>query len=112
MPCVSELPDLVEVAAHFEADGGQLLTISHDLVIDGRSIETVRTFAERRGYVFPILVFPGDDLDAVVERFDIPGPIPFTLAVNADGEVVDTHEGVAGPERLAEMMRAALGKSE
>ncbi len=72
----------------------------------------MRAFADKQGYKFPVLVFPGDALDAVVERFDIPGPIPYTIAVDKNGVVVDTHEGVADRERLVAMMRRALGKTE
>ena len=38
------------------------------------------------------------------------GAIPFTLALNADGKVVDTQRGGAGKERFEEMVAAALGE--
>ena len=37
----------------------------------------------------PILIFDGPDCDAINERFELPGPIPYTLAIDRSGAVVD-----------------------
>jgi hypothetical protein len=95
------------------ARGGELLLVSHDLVLEGRTpqptLEAVRRFAKERKIRAPIRIFDGDALDRVIEHFELPGPLPFTAAVNAAGEVVDRHEGGADRERLAELAQRALG---
>ena len=114
MPCVAELPDLVEVAAEHADAGLQLLLVSHDLAAPGADpdvVDKVRSFARTREYTVPIRVFRGEDYEAVLDRLDLPGPIPFTAAYDANGVIVDRHEGAADRARFEAMARAALGDS-
>lgn len=67
-------------------------------------------FIEEWGIDYPNLLYDEEDTKAMDEQFDLPGPIPVTLAFNAAGEIVDRQEGVTGIDRLREMMRVALGK--
>lgn len=113
-PCVAELPELLEVAAEYEDDGGRVLGISYDLMIPGvaRSEveDLVRRFLVARDLPLPTLIYDAPDYDAIDARFELPGAIPVTLALDRAGNVVDRHEGEASRERFDEMMRRALGR--
>lgn len=111
-PCVAELPELSEIANEYRDRGGEVLTVSYDLMVPDDSPETVpgrvREFLTRHGYRFPVFVYDADDYDAINERFQLPGPIPVTLAIDAEGRIVDRHESAAGADRFREMMERAL----
>jgi thiol-disulfide isomerase/thioredoxin len=113
-PCVAELPDLVEVAHAYRERGGRVVGISYDLMVPGpdpATIEsTMRSFLQRRELDFPVLIYDEDDEDAINERFDLPGGLPITLAIDRHGQIVDRQDGQAGKERFDEMMRRALAK--
>lgn len=113
-PCVAELPDLVEVARAYEAEGGRVVGVSYDLMVAGADPTTVeddvRAFLAARDLAdFDVLVYDEIDYEAINERFGLPGEVPVTLAVDRDGRIVDRHEGKAGRERFDELMRKALG---
>ncbi len=111
-PCVAELPELFETADEFADQGGNVVTVSYDLMIPGETRDTVRgkleAFAAEKGMEVPILVYDADDYEAINDRFEIPGPIPVTLALDEKGEIVERQHGAAGKERFDEMMRRAL----
>jgi thiol-disulfide isomerase/thioredoxin len=113
-PCVEELPELVEIAHEFKDSGGDVLLVSYDKMVKNDGAEAVRTmvskFATKRGIDPPILIYDAPDLDAINERFDLPGPIPVTLAFDRAGKLVDRVDDQAGKARFAEMMRKALAK--
>jgi hypothetical protein len=107
------MPGLVQVARENDARA-EVLLVSYDLVSDedGRPDqvrERVAKFVGGRGWGLPVLVYDGPDLDALNERFALPGPIPVTLAFDAQGREVDREEDAASAERLAEMLATALG---
>lgn len=111
-PCVAELPELFETGHEFADRNGVVVTVSYDLMIPGETRETVQTkleaFAAEKGMDVPILVYDADDYAAINDRFDIPGPIPVTLALDGSGKIVERQHGAAGKERFDEMMRRAL----
>jgi hypothetical protein len=108
------MPDLVEVAAEHEDEGARVLTVSYDLQIAGAkedvALANVRRFVEARGWRLPVYVYDAPDLDAINEKYELPGPIPVTLAFDAEGNLVDREDGPAGKERFEELMRKALGR--
>jgi thiol-disulfide isomerase/thioredoxin len=112
-PCVAELPELLEVAHEFHDQGGRVLGVSYDLMIpgaDSATIETtVREFLEGRDHHLPTVIYDADDYNAIDEYFELPGPVPYTLAIDKAGNIVDRQEGSASKARFTEMMVAALG---
>lgn len=112
-PCVAELPELVEVAHAWRERGGEVVGVSYDLMIAGAEREDtlteMRAFLDGRGIDLPILIYDELDFAAVDERYDLPGEIPVTLAVDKTGKIVDRQHGKAGKARFEEMMRRALG---
>lgn len=113
-PCVAELPDLVDVARDSEARGGRVLGISFDLLIPDvardEGLQLVVDYLKEQDLALPTLVYDAHDFDAINARFELPGPIPVTLAYDRDGRIVDRHAGEADRERFVEMMQKALGR--
>lgn len=106
-PCVDELPELVEVA------GDALVGVSFDLMVPGADRDgmegSLRRFLGARGLELAVLVYDADDYDALNARFDLPGDVPVTLAIDARGAVVDREEGRASAKRFAAMLARARG---
>jgi hypothetical protein len=106
------MPDLVEVGQKFADRGGQIIAISQDLFVPRATVESVlpkvKATIERLGMDFEVVVYDGE-LDDLNDRFDLPGPIPTTIAIDGDGEIVDREEAAADFERFREMMERALG---
>ena len=100
-PCIGELPALAEVAAEHD-DDVRIVTVALDLAQpfnpDVETAADVHAFARDRGLDLEILVFDGT-AEELVERLDLPGPIPFTYATNRAGERVATQLGEASAER-------------
>ncbi len=112
-PCVAELPDLVEVAHDYRERGGKVVGVSYDLMVAGADarevVPAMREFVTKREIDIPILIYDGLDYEAINDRFELPGEIPVTLAIDKDGKIVDRQHGQAGKVRFDEMMRRALG---
>ncbi|HUR29266.1 MAG TPA: TlpA disulfide reductase family protein [Planctomycetota bacterium] len=113
-PCVEELPELIEVARESALDGGRVVLVSYDLIVPKAKREGMRErvldFAKQRGFEAPIYVYDGPDYEAINARFQLPGGVPVTLAIDAKGQIVEVHDGVADKARFRELMDAALGK--
>ena len=112
VPCVAELPSVVEVAHEYQGRGGSVLLVSYDLMVPGVTRESVRAqveaFVSKRKIDVPVLIYDAPDYDAIDARFELPGEIPVTLAIDGKGRIVDRQEGRAEKERLAELMQRAL----
>ena len=113
-PCVAELPELMATAKEFAGDGGVVLRISYDLMLPNATRDNVmpkmRDFVRKRKIHIPTLIFDDKNYDRINKRFDLPGDIPVTLALDKNGKIVDRQEGTADKERFDEMMRKALGR--
>jgi len=107
-PCVAEMPELVEIAKEHADDGVRVVAISIDLAMPTEidTAEGVRAFAEERGFALPIIVLDGE-LDPFLEAYDLPGPVPYTWVVGADGATAATQLGRATHERFEAMLAAA-----
>lgn len=113
-PCVAEMPELVETAHAWRERGGEVVAVSYDLMLPDVTPqgvrEQVRAFAAERGIDLPIYIYEALDFDAIDSRFDLPGAIPVTLAIDATGAIVDREEGQADRARFEAMMAKALGR--
>ncbi len=111
-PCVAELPDLLQTARAYKDRGGAAIGVSYDLMIPGVTREGVlkqmRAFVAERGIDIPILIYDAEDYDAINQRFDLPGPVPATVAIGRNGTIVDHQNGSADRARFTAMMEKAL----
>jgi thiol-disulfide isomerase/thioredoxin len=111
-PCVAELPGLVETAREFKGRGGELVLVSYDLMIPGVSRDDARTlvtsFVSKRKIEVPVFIYDAEGYDEINARFELPGEVPVTLAIDRHGKIVDRQEGRGDKARWAEMMQRAL----
>lgn len=111
-PCVAEMPELVETAHAWRERGGAVLTVNYDLMLPDVTPQgvrdQVREFASKRGIDLPIYVYEALDFEAIDARFDLPGTIPVTLAIDATGRIVERQEGQADRARFEALMAAAM----
>jgi thiol-disulfide isomerase/thioredoxin len=114
-PCVEELPDLIEVGKEYHRHGGVVVLVSYDLMVPDVTpegiLQQVTEFAADRGMHLPILIYDDDDYESINERFGLPGPIPATVAINAEGEIVDREDAHADKSRFIAMMERAVGST-
>ena len=107
------MPGLVKACRNARGKDVDVLLVSYDLQVpkaDRASVVSrVRKFVERREWGFPVAIFDAADLDAINDRFDLPGPIPVTLVFDENGREVDREEGETEEERFVELVQSALG---
>lgn len=112
VPCVAELPDVIAVAHEYESRGGSVLLVSYDLMVPGVTRESVRAqveaFVSKKKIDVPVLIYDAPDYDTIDARFELPGEIPVTLAIDGQGRIVDRQEGRAEKRRVVELMQRAL----
>jgi thiol-disulfide isomerase/thioredoxin len=114
-PCVAELPDLVAAVKARGDRSVALLLVSYDLNTPGSGLtrETVvplvREFVEKRGLDGDVAIYDGETT-RLDERFDLPGPIPATIVVDASGKVVARHAGAATRAQFDALLEGALAK--
>jgi cytochrome c biogenesis protein CcmG, thiol:disulfide interchange protein DsbE len=115
-PCIAELPELIEVAEEFEAQGLQLVTINYDLMTPGvdpaEMLSSLAEFQAARSLHYPVLVYDGDDYDAIDQALQLPGPIPVTIAFDATGKEVARTESATDAAGFRTLALAALGQSD
>ena len=108
------MPDLVKVVRKYEKDGATGLLVSFDMQTAENGpqlvLEDLRAWLGKRNWGLPVLLYREADPDSINAHFDLPGPIPVTLAFDKNGKLVDREDGASSPERFDEMLRKALGK--
>ena len=108
------MPDLVQVARKYRDQGASVLLVSYDLQVPKAdrvaTLEKVRKFVDARGWGLPVHVFDAPTLAAINERFDLPGPIPLTLAFDKEGREVGRLEDAASRDEFERLMLRALGR--
>jgi thiol-disulfide isomerase/thioredoxin len=86
-PCRREIPLLMELQKHHEADGVQIVGIA----VDFR--EDVLKYAEAMKIDYPLLIGEQDGLEAV-DAFGIDAVgFPYTVFMDAKGNIITTHIG-------------------
>lgn len=105
MSCVTELPDLVQVAR--ETPDLDVLLVSYDLQLPRADRTTIAArvgkFVQERKWDLPVAVIEADDIEGLGDYFELSGGIPVTLAIDKFGHVVDREEGPCDPARFAEL---------
>ena len=86
-PCISEMPDLGEIAASYDRSEFQIIGIVSDVTenADERMIDTARNLVEDTGANYPHLLLNKSLLENLVGEVDA---VPTTFFVNRKGEVL------------------------
>jgi cytochrome c biogenesis protein CcmG/thiol:disulfide interchange protein DsbE len=85
-PCKKEIPHLIELQKQFEAQKLQLALIAVD---SPRSQKQIKPYVTGKGWTVPVLL----DANGQVMKKLKGGNPPYTMLVNAKGEVLYSHSG-------------------
>jgi len=86
-PCKEEMPHLQKMHGELKDKGFTVLSIATD---DARSAGRVKPYIKKNGYSFPVLL---DRDSTVIGTYNPPKTLPYTVVVDASGEVVKRHSG-------------------
>ena len=85
-PCIEELPHLEKIYSDLKEKGLKVFAIS----VDGeKTAAKVEPFAKTKGMQIPVLLDPNGDVARAFYAKDV----PFTVLLNAAGDIVYTHSG-------------------
>lgn len=107
-PCVDELPDLAGLETRFASAKVKVLGVSSDLILEDDSPElrekVIATLREA-GVGYPNVLYKGS-ADPLLEAFELPGSIPYSILYDADGHEVWRWSGRI---RLPDLEKAIAG---
>lgn len=86
-PCKEEMQHLQAIYKELEPKGFVVLSISTD---DARTASQVKPFIRTKAYTFPVLL---DSSSAVVGVYNPNKTLPWTVIIDKQGNVVETHAG-------------------
>ena len=123
-PCVEEFPELVKIARKFGLREFELITISMD---GAKGKDTVKTFLEKNHASLPdrlkpslkaegrttnSYIFNGTNQEELIKALDPkwPGPIPHSVLVSPNGDIIWSHNGEVNGEELRAKVLETLGR--
>lgn len=98
-PCVREMPAFERLKEEFGEDIG-VITVNC-----GDDEETIRSFMEKNGYTFPVVL----DEDYGVSMLYPTNGIPYTVILDEEGNVTHISTGAANADKMYEAYKEALG---
>ncbi|PWB58850.1 MAG: TlpA family protein disulfide reductase [Nitrosomonadales bacterium] len=102
-PCRKEIPDLIEAQDKYRERGVAFLGIAVD---DNR--ELVQDFARAYGINYPLASGREQGIALMQKLGNQAAGLPFTLVLDAEGNIVDTRRGPMSAARLEQALQAAL----
>ena len=115
VPCVEELPDLASLSREEAAGGAAFVGVTLDAWVTGNGPETedkVRRALAKAGVGYLNLIYRGDQ-DPLLEGFQLPGPIPYSVLFDGRGRQAARWEGktTIAEVRQAIALAAKSGRS-
>jgi thiol-disulfide isomerase/thioredoxin len=99
-PCRAEIPDLVTLQDKYK-DHLQII----GLVVDDEDEETIRVFMNTFGMNYPVAIVPAD----LRRQYGGIPALPTSFLLDAEGRVVQKHEGLRDPVLYEVEIRSLLG---
>lgn len=106
-PCRKEIPDLIEVHAQYRERGVAFLGIA----VEDNS-ELVQGFARASGIDYPLVIGKEQGIALMQKLGNQLAGLPFTLVLDAQGNIVANRRGKMNAARLEEALQAALAGPE
>jgi hypothetical protein len=101
-PCRAEIPDLVELQNKYK-DRLQIL----GLVVDDDDQDAIKEFVEKFGINYPVAITP----DNLRIQYGGIAALPTSFVLDAEGRIVQKHEGLRDPILYETEIRSLLGLS-
>ncbi len=101
-PCRKEIPLLIALREEHEAQGLEVVGIAID------ELEPTRDMAAAFGITYPIVVGEQEGIDAMVAFGAPTTALPFTAAVDRDGQIVAGHVGELTAEDAQRLLAEVL----
>lgn len=92
-PCVEELTEFSKIYEEYKSSGFKMFAVSTD---NEKSVAKVKPLIKSRGYTFPVLL----DTNSETARLYYANPIPYTVLVDKNGNIVYTHRGYLKGDEL------------
>jgi len=110
-PCAQEFPDLVEINRMYRRREFEMIGVSVDSGLNIK--DRVQSFLEENHASFTNYLYSGTDTYALIDAVDPkwPGPIPYTLIVKPDGEILYRHLGTIEPLEVKKVIVEYLGRT-
>ena len=97
-PCREEIPGLARIQTRFAANGVQVVGIAVD------SVDKARQAAVELGVNYPVLVGGMETIDLTRRLGNRIGALPFTLVLDRQGNVAQSHLGILTETELAQIV--------
>lgn len=114
VPCVEELPHLATLSREDAVRGTGFVGISLDAWVTGNGQETedrVKRALADAGVGYTNLIYQGDQ-DPLLEGFQFPGPIPYSVLYDGQGQRTASWTGKASIEEVRQAIAAASAKGK
>lgn len=113
-PCVEEIPDLLAAVRARRAESVAVALVSYDMIMPARLSEEqglalMEDFLREHAIDCPIFLYRGD-LHDLEEHYGLPGPLPATIVLDADGTARERHEGKATRAQFDGLIARAFDK--
>ncbi len=106
-PCRKEIPDLVEAHGKYKESGIEILGIAVE-----DSAELVKEFARSYEITYPLVTGKGKGIELMQALGNNAAGLPYTLVLDARGNVVDSKRGQMKASRLEKALQAALAATD
>jgi len=103
-PCLKEMPDLVSAYARHQEQGVVFIGIAVD---DNTGM--VRKFASEHGINFPLAIGKENGIELMQKLGNSLAGLPYTLVLDARGNIVASRLGPITPARLEQAVQEAIG---
>jgi len=107
-PCIAEMPALEDLAREWSNGGPETIGVSLDAWVfpdEPEAEAKVRDLLARTGVTYTNLIYRGEQ-DPLLDGFDMPGPIPFSILYDRDGKRIAEY---VGPVDVEDLRRAVAG---
>ena len=101
-PCRDEIPELIDTYTSYR---------NQDVVVVGIAVDDARkvaAFSEEFGINYPVVVGEFDAFTLVEAMGNPQGALPFTVTIDRNGSIVNTHLGRIKKKQIEEIIRDLL----
>lgn len=107
-PCVAELPEIAKIETRLAASRVRVLGVDCDLLVENDAPDLrrrIRKVLATAGVGYLNLLYTGRE-DPLLDGFDLPGPLPFSILFGSDGKEIKRWTGSLPMAELESALRS------